>query len=105
MPCKGLSGEWGLAEIGTALKRPSIAQAIARAGVTRDAPNRHRDVARIERGGGHLIKQRLKQVMIPAIDQGHPHGCSCELARRVEAPETPAQDDYVGPWVGHSPTS
>jgi eukaryotic-like serine/threonine-protein kinase len=35
---KGLSGEWGLAEIGTALKRPSIAQAIVRAGVTRDAP-------------------------------------------------------------------
>jgi hypothetical protein len=33
-----LSGEWGLAEIGTALKRPSIAQAIVRAGVTRDAP-------------------------------------------------------------------
>jgi hypothetical protein len=35
---KGMSGEWGLAEIGTALKRPSIAQAIARAGVTPDAP-------------------------------------------------------------------
>jgi eukaryotic-like serine/threonine-protein kinase len=35
---KGISGEWGLAEIGTALKKPSVAQAIARAGVTPDAP-------------------------------------------------------------------
>jgi hypothetical protein len=35
---KGMSGEWGLAEIGAALKKPSVAQAIARAGVTPDAP-------------------------------------------------------------------
>lgn len=35
---KGMSGEWGLAEIGAALKRPTVAQAIARAGVTPDAP-------------------------------------------------------------------
>jgi eukaryotic-like serine/threonine-protein kinase len=35
---RGISGEWGLAEIGAALKRPSVAQAIARAGVTPDAP-------------------------------------------------------------------
>src|SRR5438270_7178094 len=37
---RGMSGEWGLAEIGAALKRPSVAQAIARAGVTPDAPKR-----------------------------------------------------------------
>jgi hypothetical protein len=42
---KGMSGEWGLAEIGTALKRPSVAQAIARAGVTPDAPKVERAVA------------------------------------------------------------
>jgi hypothetical protein len=35
---KGMSGEWGLKEIGTALRKPSLAQAIARAGVTPDAP-------------------------------------------------------------------
>ncbi|HTC75567.1 MAG TPA: hypothetical protein VK684_08335 [Edaphobacter sp.] len=35
---KGINGEWGLAEIATALKTPSVAQAIARAGVTPDAP-------------------------------------------------------------------
>jgi eukaryotic-like serine/threonine-protein kinase len=42
---RGVSGEWGLAEIGTALKMPSIAQAIARAGVTPDAPKVERPVA------------------------------------------------------------
>jgi hypothetical protein len=35
---KGIKGEWGLKEISAALKTPSVAQAIARAGVTPDAP-------------------------------------------------------------------
>jgi serine/threonine protein kinase len=42
---KGISGEWGLAQIGATLKKPSIAQAIARAGVTPDAPKEERPVA------------------------------------------------------------
>ena len=42
---KGISGEWGLLEIGTALKKPSVAQAIARAGVTPDAPKAEMAVA------------------------------------------------------------
>jgi len=42
---KGISGEWGLLEIGTALKKPSVAQAIARAGVTPDAPKAEMPVA------------------------------------------------------------
>jgi hypothetical protein len=42
---KGISGEWGLPEIGAALKRRSVAQAIARAGVTPDAPKFERPVA------------------------------------------------------------
>jgi hypothetical protein len=42
---KGMSGEWGLAEIGTALKRTTVAQAIVRAGVTPDAPKVERPVA------------------------------------------------------------
>jgi hypothetical protein len=42
---KGISGEWGLAQIGVALKRPSVAQAIARAGVTPDAPKAEMPVA------------------------------------------------------------
>jgi hypothetical protein len=36
---KGISGEWGLAQIGTALKRPTVAQAVARAVSTADAPD------------------------------------------------------------------
>ena len=47
---KGISGEWGLAQIGNALKIPSVAQAIARAGVTPDAPKMERPVA--EPGAG-----------------------------------------------------
>jgi hypothetical protein len=42
---KGISGEWGLAQISAALKPPSVAQAIARAGVTPDAPKIERPVA------------------------------------------------------------
>jgi eukaryotic-like serine/threonine-protein kinase len=42
---KGMSGEWGLAQIGVVLKPATIAQAIARAGVTPDAPKVERPVA------------------------------------------------------------
>ncbi len=42
---KGISGEWGLAQIGAALKPPSVAQAIVRAGVTPDAPKVERPAA------------------------------------------------------------
>jgi hypothetical protein len=35
---KGMSGEWGLAQIGTALKMPTVAQAVARAAAIADAP-------------------------------------------------------------------
>jgi len=35
---KGMSGEWGLAQIGTALKMPTVAQAVARAAALADAP-------------------------------------------------------------------
>src|SRR5882757_1139034 len=42
---KGMSGEWGLAQIAVALKPTTVAQAIARAGVTPDAPKVERPVA------------------------------------------------------------
>jgi hypothetical protein len=35
---KGISGEWGLAQIGTALKMPTMAQAVARAAAIAEAP-------------------------------------------------------------------
>jgi serine/threonine protein kinase len=35
---KGMSGEWGLAQISTALKRPTVAQAVARAAAIAEAP-------------------------------------------------------------------
>jgi hypothetical protein len=42
---KGMSGEWGLAQIGVVLKPATVAQAIARAGVTPDAPKVEKAVA------------------------------------------------------------
>lgn len=35
---KGISGEWGLAQIGSALKMPTVAQAVARAAAIAEAP-------------------------------------------------------------------
>jgi eukaryotic-like serine/threonine-protein kinase len=42
---KGMSGEWGLAQIGTALKTPTIAQAVARAAAIAEAPAIEKPVA------------------------------------------------------------
>jgi eukaryotic-like serine/threonine-protein kinase len=42
---KGMSGEWGLAQIGTALKTPTIAQAVARAAAIAEAPPVEKPVA------------------------------------------------------------
>jgi hypothetical protein len=36
--------------------------------------DRHRDLDRREPGGGDLIKQRLKEVIIPSVDDGHVDG-------------------------------
>jgi len=37
--------------------------------MTQDAPNRRRDVARIQRRGRDLVEQWLEEMMIAAIDQ------------------------------------
>jgi len=42
---KGISGEWGLAQIGTALKMPTVAQAVARAAAIAEAPPVEKPVA------------------------------------------------------------
>ena len=68
---KGISGEWGLAEIGTALKRPSVAQAIARAGVTPDAPT----------------FERLSAEPVVAV----PSGAAASVAPHSEAPPSVAR--------------
>jgi hypothetical protein len=42
---KGISGEWGLAQIGSALKMPTVAQAVARAAAIAEAPRVEKPVA------------------------------------------------------------
>jgi hypothetical protein len=77
---KGISGEWGLAEIGNALKKPSIAQAIARAGVTPDAPKFERPLAEPAAApSGAAVS-----VSPPLADP--PSGAAPSVARRIRVP-------------------
>jgi eukaryotic-like serine/threonine-protein kinase len=73
---KGISGEWGLAQIGAAMKKPSIAQAIARAGVTPDAPKEERPVA----------EPVLAAPSGAAASVDPPLGAPPSVARRIRVP-------------------
>jgi hypothetical protein len=77
---KGMSGEWGLAEIGKTLKKPSLAQAIARAGVTPDAP-------KVELPVGETSAARpgaAASASSPVADA--PSGAPLSVARRIRGP-------------------
>jgi hypothetical protein len=73
---KGISGEWGLAQIGAAMKKPSVAQAIARAGVTPDAPKEERPVA----------EPVLAAPSGAAASVDPPLGAPPSVARRIRVP-------------------
>ena len=60
-----------------------------------DPPNRRGDVGRRQRRGRHLIKQRLKQVVIVSIDDRDADGRRGERSRRVETAEPAADDDHM----------
>jgi hypothetical protein len=77
---KGISGEWGLAEIGKVLKKPSIAQAIARAGVTPDAPKV--EVAAAEAAAAP--SGTAASVSSPLGDP--PSGAPLSVSRRIRVP-------------------
>jgi hypothetical protein len=72
---KGISGEWGLAEIGGALKRRSVAQAIARAGVTPDAPTFERPSV-----------EPVVAAPSAAASVAPPSGAPPSVARRIRVP-------------------
>src|SRR5215471_12764033 len=63
--------------------------------MAKNPANRRRDVARRQRGRRHLIEQRLKDVMVVAIEQRHLHGRTGEHSRRVESSKATADDDDV----------
>ena len=55
--------------------------------------DRRCDVARRQRRGGHLIQQRLKQMVVVAIEQRRANIRACERARCVQSAETTTDDD------------
>ena len=57
--------------------------------------DRRRDIAGRQRGRGHLIQQRLEQVVIVAVDERDADRRTRERARGVQAAETAAEDDDV----------
>ena len=57
--------------------------------------NRIGDIARIQSRGGDLIKQRLKEVEIAAVDEGHPGRSALERLRGIESAEAAAEDHDV----------
>jgi hypothetical protein len=82
---RGISGEWGLAEIGAALRRPSVAGAIARAGVTPDAPKAELPVA-----------QPAATSAGKAASVSAPPGTAPSVARRIRVSEE-SEPRKVGP--------
>ena len=61
--------------------------------IAQDVAQRRGDRRRGEAGGGHLVEQRLEQVMVAAIDQRDLDRRPLELAHGPEAGESAADDD------------
>jgi hypothetical protein len=61
--------------------------------------DRRRDVARRQRGGGHLVEQRLEQMVVVAIEQRDANRCARQRARGVQAAEPAAENhDMRSHW-------
>ena len=61
-----------------------------------NVPQRGGDGGRGEACGRHLVEQRLKRMVIVAIDQQDVHRCGAEGVRGGEPAEAAADDDYPG---------
>src|SRR5882757_4797980 len=83
---RGMSGEWGLAQIAVVLKPTTVAQAIARAGVTPDAPKVERPVAEpvvaAPSGGAASVDPPLADPSFAAP----PFAAPPSVARRIRVP-------------------
>ena len=62
-----------------------------------NAAQRGGDLAWGKRPGRHLVEERLKQMKIAAIDQGHVHGSAFEFLRGIQAGESTAQNQDAMP--------
>ena len=54
------------------------------------------DVGRRKTGRGHLVKQRLEQMVIAPVDHGYPDRCALQPSGRFEPAEAGADDDDMG---------
>ncbi len=62
--------------------------------------DRSGDVARIQPCGGHLVEQRLEQVVVAPVDEGDVHRRVGERSRRRQPAESAADDhDMRIPWL------
>jgi hypothetical protein len=71
------------------------------AAVTHDPPDRGSNVARGKGGGGHLVEQRLEDVMVPPIEDGHATVRVSEHSARRQPGKSASDDDDV--WFRHVP--
>src|SRR5688572_29267482 len=58
-----------------------------------DPPDRRRDVAGRERGGGYLIEERLKQVIVVTVEYRHANGLPAQHFPRLQSTEAAPKDE------------
>jgi hypothetical protein len=68
--------------------------------VAEDVTDGGRDLALREDAGRHLVEQRLKEVVVGAVDQRHPDGLPLEGAGGEQPTEAAPDDHHVVPVVG-----
>jgi hypothetical protein len=61
--------------------------------IAQDRADRARDVRRRQPRRGHLVEERLEQVMVSAVHDGDANGMAGQPARRVQTAEA-APDDH-----------
>ena len=60
--------------------------------VAQDVPDRRRDVALGENPRCHLVQQRLEEMVVVAVDDGHVHGGVSQSPGREQTTEAAAHD-------------
>ena len=69
-------------------------------GLLQQPPQRRGHVRLRHQPGGDLIEQRLKQIEVALVDQGHPHGLSGQGSGGLDAGKPSSDDHHMGPG-GH----